>query len=110
VGFSVGGLAYAITAAVTAGYGVYSGERQNKLQKEAANRQQQAQKTAETAAQRQQKQAAEAYAAANRKAPDVADILAGEQELSRLGSASTMLTGPQGVKRKQGGPAQLLGD
>jgi len=110
MGFTGSGLLYGLVALTGTAVSAYQGQQQQRAQKDAANRQATAQKQAETAAQRQQKQAAEAYAAANRKAPDVADILASEQELSRLGSASTMLTGPQGVKRNQGGPAQLLGD
>jgi len=110
MGFSAAGLVYGITAAVTAGYGIYSGERQNKVQETGLKRQQRAQQTAEDAALRQRKDAAQAAAAAARQQPDLADIMAGEQELSRLGSSSTMLTGPGGARRRQGGPAQLLGD
>lgn len=110
MGFSSAGLLYGLVAATSTGYGIYSGERTNKIQEQGLNRQRQAQQQAEDAARRQQKQAAEAYAAANRKQPNISDILASESELATQGPASTLLTGAGGVTKAPSRPTTLLGE
>ena len=54
--------------------------------------------------------AAQDAAAAKRKPPDIGSILASEAELAKAGPASTMLTGPQGVRRGPANATTLLGD
>ncbi len=99
-----------IVAGLALGYGVYSGEEGQQQQKKGQRRQEQAQRQAQAAAARQQKLSAEAYAAANRRQPDVGDILATEAELGKMGAASTLLTGPTGPKKNPGRPTTLLGE
>lgn len=100
----------AITGALSAGYGIYSGERAGQAQKVGMRRQAQAQQQAQAAAARQQRMAAEAQAAANRKQPDIGSILATEAELGKAGPASTLLTGPSGVRRAPAKATTLLGE
>jgi hypothetical protein len=93
MGFTGAGLLYAIAAATTTAAGVYQGQQQARAQKTGLNLQRTAQQQAETVALRQRKDAEAAQAAANRRAPDLAEIMAGESELARLSASSTNLTG-----------------
>lgn len=102
--------ALAITAALSAGYAVHSGERGAAAQKQGLKRQATAQQQAQDAARRQAKLAAEAQARANRPKSDIGSILATEAELSTAGPASTMLTGPSGVRKPPARPTTLLGE
>ena len=102
--------ASAITAAIGAGYSIYSGERSQDMQQRSLRRQNQAQAEAQNAALSQQRKAEEANRAANQQAPDIASLLAFEQQPGGL--SSTMLTGAGGIDRSQlrlGRPS-LLGD
>jgi hypothetical protein len=97
-------------AALSAGYGIYSGERASDVAKKNLRRQTQAQNDAKSAAMAEQRKADEAYRTANKAAPDVSSILAFEEQAGGRGVSSTMLSG--GVDRKKlklEGPS-LLGE
>jgi len=87
----------AITGAVAAvaalGTSVYQGEQQRKQQKNALRAQEQAQREATNQAMSQQRMSEEAMRKANRKTPDVNQILKDQG----IQGPSTMLTGPMGV-------------
>lgn len=76
-----------------------------------ASAQKKAQKQAEAAAQAQATQADKEFNAANKKTPDIASMLAGNQRDAMGGASSTMLTGPSGVDAKSLtlGKSTLLG-
>lgn len=82
-----------IAAAAAIGSSLYQGEQGRKQQKEAARAQDNAMKEAESRAQYQQKMSEEAMRKANRKTPNVNQILA-DQGIQPRG---TMLTGPMGI-------------
>ena len=98
----------AITSAVFAGIGIAEGAKAgykaDKAQKEGLKRQDAAQQQAEAAAMSQRRQAEMAQAAVNKKQPNVADLLAFEQNAAG-GAALTNLTGGGGAKKPG-----LLGD
>lgn len=77
-------------AALAFGSSVYSGQQQAKAQEKAQNQATQQAKSQEIAAD-------QAFNAANKKKPDVANIMAQAQQDAQGGVGSTMLTGPQGV-------------
>lgn len=79
------------------GYGIYAGERGAAAQEKAARQQAQAQATAAGQARSQQRQSEMAMAAANRRQPDIATMMANAAEGAAGGPAGTMLTGPTGV-------------
>lgn len=87
----------AITGAVAAvaalGSSVYQGEQQRKQQKESFRAQERGMLEASNRAQQQQRMSEEAMNKANRKKPDVNQILKDQG----IVGASTMLTGPMGV-------------
>lgn len=95
-------------AAVSAGYGIYSGERGAQAQSNAVKRQRVAQQNAAAAAAAEQQRGEEAVAAANRRKVNTDSILANEG----VSGASTMLTGPMGLQpgSQQFGQKTLLGD
>lgn len=99
---AVGGTAYTVAA----------GERSNTLQRRARREQAASQQQALAAAASERRRAMEAERAANRKTPDVTDLLLGEQAAGQLGTASTMLTGPRGLENFRFKPPRqgLLGD
>lgn len=102
---AVTGTMVALTALST-GYSIYSGERANTMQRGARRRQETAQNEAKQAALSQQIKADQANAAANRKQPDVASLLAFEQQPSAL--SASMLSG--GGRRGGRARPTLLGD
>lgn len=89
------------TAAVIAGIGavlgagatVYSAERQASGQKKALEAQEAAQRQSLAKANQEQRKADQAFAAANRKKPDMAAIMASSAQGASQGAASTNLTG-----------------
>lgn len=91
----------ATTAAVIAGVGaalgagatVYSAERQAKGQKKALEAQESAQRESLAKANQEQRKADQAFAAANKKRPDMAAIMASSAGGASRGAASTNLTG-----------------
>jgi hypothetical protein len=93
-------------------YSVVQGERSAKLQRYARRDQASANQQALAAAASEQRRAAEAERAANRRAPDIAGLLLGEADVGKLGTASTMLTGPRGLGdlRPKLPKPSLLGD
>lgn len=80
------------------GYGVYSGQQGAKAQKKAIGEQRQAQADATSRAFQQEAENEMAVNKASRKKPDLGALLASAQAGSKLGAASTMLSGPQAVK------------
>jgi len=78
-------------------YGVYNGQQQQGAQKKALKAQTTAQQTAEANALSSERKAAVAENAANKRAPNVASILARAATMGNSGLSSTMLTGPGGV-------------
>lgn len=98
-----------IAAVAALGYGVYSGERAAGAGKDALARQEKAQKDAQTAQQRQMQQSAEEFARANKKKPNFASLLAGEQPLSGGGAQSTFLTNGVDPSAMKLGRTSLLG-
>ena len=78
------------TLAVGTAYSIYQGERSAKMQERAANE-------ARQAAMKQADQADQANNRANKKRPNVAALLEGNQQAAMMGTQSTMLTGPGGV-------------
>lgn len=101
----------AVAAATTAAYTIYSGERAADKQDEALNQQRQAQAEAKTAAEKQQQTSEQQINKSRQKSPDVAGIQQAAEQGSQGGSAGTMLTGPQGVKKEDLslGKSTLLG-
>lgn len=100
----------AAVAAVTATtYSIYAGEKADKKQDEALKQQKVAQEEAKTAATQQQQTSEQNINKARQKSPDIAGI----QQAAEAGSrdASTMLTGPMGVKKEDLslGKSTLLG-
>jgi Flp pilus assembly protein TadB len=89
--------AAAAAAAAGTGYAVYAGERADKAQKQALGEQRQAQQQASAQAASQQRRSAQRMAAANRRQPNMPEIMAGATEGAGGGPTSTMLTGPTGV-------------
>ena len=91
-------------AAIGTGYSIYAGERSASMQAEA-------QKQAKANALKQEKAADEANNRANQKTPDTNALLSSAQQLSKMGTAGTMLTGPQGIDPAtlQLGKTSLLG-
>ncbi len=90
-------VAGAAAAAGGLGYSMYAGERADKAQKQALGEQRQAQQQAAAQAASQQRRSAQAMAAANRRQPNMGEIMAGAAEGAGGGPTSTMLTGPTGV-------------
>jgi uncharacterized protein HemX len=82
-----------IAAVAALGSSLYQGEQGRKQQKEAARAQEGAMREADNRAQYQQKMSEEAMRKANRKTPNVNQILA-DQSIQPRG---TMLTGPMGI-------------
>jgi uncharacterized protein HemX len=82
-----------IAAVAALGSSVYQGEQQRKEQKEALRSQERGMLEASNRAQQQQRMSEEAMNKANRKKPDVNQILKDQG----IVGASTMLTGPMGV-------------
>lgn len=80
----------AVAAAVGTAYGVYSGEKASKANKNAAQQ-------AKANADKQALQAEQEFNRANQKTADTNKMLAANQQASLSGQAGTMLTGPQGV-------------
>lgn len=99
----------AAAAVATTAYSIYSGERAADKQDEALQQQRQAQAEAKDAAVKQQSTSEQNINKARQKSPDIAGI----QQAAEAGSrdASTMLTGPQGVKKEDLslGKSTLLG-
>jgi V8-like Glu-specific endopeptidase len=99
----------AAAAVATTAYTIYNGERAADKQNEALKQQKVAQDEAKTAAQQQQQTSEQNINKARQKSPDVAGI----QQAAEAGSrdASTMLTGPMGVKKEDLslGKSTLLG-
>lgn len=99
-----------VTAAVAVlglGYGIHTGQQQQRQQKSAVQRQQNAQQQAAAQAARAQKQAQEATAQAARRTPDPGSILLSEYEMGRRTSGSTLLTGMQPEEQPKKGPTLL---
>lgn len=84
------GEAALIVSAISAAYGIYSGERSSSMQEAAQSK-------AKKAALQQQRASDEANNRANQKTPDVNAILSAAQQSAKGGPAGTMLTGPSGV-------------
>lgn len=95
----VEGLIGALVAATAAGtgYSIYSGEQGKQAQEDAMKQQQQAQQQAAARAQSQQRKSEMAMNAANRRQPDVAQIMQNASKAAAGGPSGTMLTGPSGV-------------
>ena len=94
------GVAVAISAvAAIAGttYGVIASEQGKRAQEKAMNEQRQAQDRAARSAEAQANRSQEAMNAANRKAPDVSNIMQNAARMAGGGVGSTLLTGPGGV-------------
>jgi uncharacterized protein HemX len=111
---SLGTLASLIGAGAAVGslgYGIYSGQKQQGVQKTQLARQNQAQQEAETNALSNERKSEEAQNAANQKTPDITAILKRAAVMGNSGLSSTMLTGPGGVKSSnlQLGKTSLLG-
>lgn len=113
-------MAVATSTAILIGAGVsalgvgYQGLQQRDAQKSARRRLQEQQREALAAASAETRAATERERAANRRQPDISDILLGEEEAARSGlGASTMLTGPRGIDlermRLRLQPDRLLG-
>ena len=83
----------ASAAALGAGATVYSAERQAKGQKKDLEAQESAQREALSKANQEQRKADQAFAAANKKKPDMAAIMASSSRGASQGAASTNLTG-----------------
>jgi Flp pilus assembly protein TadB len=73
-------IAAAAAAAAGTGYSIYAGEQGAAAQEKAMKNQQEAQKQQQAQARSQQRQSEMAMAAANRRQPDVAGIMAGASE------------------------------
>lgn len=100
----------AATAAVVATtYSVYAGEKAADKQDEALKQQRQAQTEAKEAAVQQQSTSEQNINKARQKSPDIAGIQQAAESGSR--DASTMLTGPMGIKKEDLslGKSTLLG-
>lgn len=112
VATTVGAIAAsAAAAAAGTGYSVYAGQRADKAQKQALGEQREAQQQAAAQAASQQRRSAQAMAAANRRQPNMGEIMAGAAEGAGGGPTSTMLTGPTGVNPQDMalGRSSLLG-
>lgn len=95
---------------VSAGISAYQGEQQRKAQKKAFKVQQQAESESAAAAAAQMRLQEQEQKRANQRSPDVAGILASEQQRALAGAGSTMLTGAGGVPvRPKLGGSSLLG-
>lgn len=99
------------TSAVLAVAGIAATAYSAQQSEKAASAQKKAQRQAEAAAQAQATQADKEFNAANKKTPDIASMLAGNQRDAMGGASSTMLTGPSGVDAKSLtlGKSTLLG-
>jgi hypothetical protein len=99
----------AAAAVASTAYSIYNGERMADKQDEALGQQRKAQAEAKEAALQQQSTSEQNINKARQKSPDVAGI----QQAAEAGSrdASTMLTGPMGVKKEDLslGKSTLLG-
>lgn len=94
------GVAVAVAAGaavVGTGYSIYQGEQQKKAQAEALNQQRDAQNQAQANALKQEKASEEAQNRALAKRPDASAILSAAEQAGKAGTASTMLTGSQGI-------------
>lgn len=89
--------AMAASSAAATGYSVYSGEKGRKAQEDAASKQEQAQNKAVAEAKSQERQTEIATNMANRKQPDMAQIMQDATKAAAGGPSGTMLTGPTGV-------------
>lgn len=100
--------ALVVASVVSAGYSVYSGERQasaaaearkqqEAYQKQALANQEKAQQEAKLSAEKQAKTSEETMNAATRKNPDVSSIMAAAEATQQGGIGSTMLTGASGI-------------
>lgn len=87
----------ATAALVSAGYGIYAGEKGAAAARKGRAQQAQAQDLAQAQALSQQRADAAAQAEAGKKTPDLAAILAGEQKTKFGAAGSTLLSGPGGV-------------
>jgi len=94
----------AVAAVAALGNSIYQGERQQKQQKTALRQQEQAQREATNQAISQQRMSEEAMRKANRKTPDVNQILKDQG----IQGFSTMLTGPMGINTSGGAPKNTL--
>lgn len=97
----------AIAAVGALGYGIYSGERGQQVQKKALRRQDEAQKQAVAAAGEQQRRADMEQRAAHMKQPDIGELLAFEQGFGDLGKSSQQTTADP--SRIRLGKSDLLG-
>jgi uncharacterized protein HemX len=84
-------------AAGTTGYSIYAGQKQAGQQKKALKAQNTAQAQAEAASLSTERKGEIAANDANKKAPNVAAILARAAQAGSTGISSTMLTSPSGV-------------
>jgi hypothetical protein len=94
-------------AALSAGYGVYSGEQANAAQKKGIRRQTDAQNEAKAAALSTKKLNDMAAAKATPNLPDPSGLLGAESEATRAGVASTLLSQQDPNKLRNG--RSLLG-
>lgn len=92
-------IALAGAALAGLGYGIYSGEQAKAAQKQGLRRQEQAQKQAQALSIAQTRKADMATAAANRKTPDIGNILAFEQSLSGFGASARTGAAPADPSR-----------
>lgn len=102
-------IAFALGAAALGGATAYQGHKAAQQQKKALRSQEQAQQRAQARAQAQSRRAEEDYNRANRRQPDLSSLLGSEQDLSRTGPASTLLTGATRIDPKRMGRTSLLG-
>ena len=87
----------ALAAVGSAGYSIYSGEKQKDMQKNSMRKQEQAQREAIASAASQKAASMQAMAAANRKAPDISAAMMSAGSLASRGVNSTLLSGPGGL-------------
>ena len=90
-------VAIAVTAAVSTGYQIYSGEKNRRQQERSIQAQQQANVDAKQHAKEAADRSDVEMNKANRKRADVAAIQSKEEQSALTGPAGTMLTGSQGV-------------
>ena len=103
------GVTAAVAAVTATAYTIYNGERSADKQDEALQQQKVAQTEAKETAVKQQATAEQNINKARQKSPDIAGIQQAAESGSR--DASTMLTGPMGIKKEDLslGKSTLLG-
>lgn len=89
-------IAMGVSSIVAASYSIYAGQQSASKQDFALRRQKRQQAESVARAQSEQRRNEMAINKANRRSPDISQLMTDASMRSRMGASSTMLTGPQG--------------